>query len=117
MTKSGGHKYGFLPAAESALQPDVKLMSTHLFSSVNGTGTQNMVKDWDAKISLENMENQLGKYTSSWHPCAVEYLLFLSTALNSDVKHAIPYCAVNSSKLYSTIWYCAIYTSDVKSVF
>ena len=26
------------------------------------TGTQNMVKDWDAKITLGNMENQLGKY-------------------------------------------------------
>ena len=86
MRKSSGHKYGFLPAAESALQPDVKLMSTHLFSSVTGTGTQNMVKDWDAKISLENMENQLAKYTGS---CAVEYILFLSTALNSDVKYAI----------------------------
>ena len=37
-------------------------MGTHLFSSVTPTGTQNMVKDWDAKITLGNMENQLGKY-------------------------------------------------------
>ena len=65
--------------------PDVKLISTHLFSSVTRTGTQNMVKDWDAKITLGNMENQLAKYDGSWRPCAVEYLLFLSAVVNSDI--------------------------------
>ena len=71
LAKSGGHINGFLPT------PDVELMSTHLFSSVDQTGTQNMVKDWDAKITLGNMENQLAKYSGSWSPCAVEYLEYM----------------------------------------
>ena len=70
---------------QQSRHPDVRLMSTHLFSSVTRTGTQNMVKDWDAKITLGNMENQLAKYDGSWRTCAVEYLLLLSAAVNSDI--------------------------------
>ena len=75
----------------SSPQPDVKLMGTHLFASVTPTGTQNMVKDWDAKITLGNMENQLGKYNERQMAPLICFILLSSYRFRHTVCWRLNY--------------------------